>query len=681
MTRGVLLLLGCLIFGQTAALAQQVLWASSVVGFSSEGRGEAYTQQYRASQILGKPNRLPQVGDSPCAWSPLYPDGPNDEWITVRFSESIPIRQIAIFQSGNPGAISQVFVIDGSGRETPVYSVLKTAASVSTSEPATAPLLHILPAQSALTANTLKIVVSPNRVKGPNQIDAIGISSETQPITIAINVSKDAPKDLVKENLGTRVNSRGQEVAPVISPDGKTLYFTRGQHERNTGDPKSQDVWYSTLQPNGEWSNAVNLGPPINNVSDNAISGMSPDGRTVYLINVYKPDGSVTYGLSKSTLGKNGWSFPVECVIANNHNLHKNSYTEYAIVPDGKTIVLSVQRRNSLGNKDLYVSFLQPNQTWSEPVSMGPVLNTADYEGAPFVASDSRTLYFTSAGHPEYGNGDIFVSRRLDDTWTQWSEPENLGPVINTTEWDGYFTIPATGDYAYLSSIQNSMGGEDIFRLKLYPTIKPDPVAIVSGQVIDGFTKKPVSAEIVSASTPGDKEQTRVTYEPETGDYKLLLPMQHSYTLTAKRDGYFPTTELLDLSKDKRFREIRKNIILMPIKTGQRVILHEVLFEQSKAILLAGSNAELDRVAQMLNDYPTMEIQVEGHTDNQGVWDLNMKLSQDRVRVVKDYLLEKGIADARIQTKAWGPSKPIASNETEEKRRLNRRVEFTILKM
>ncbi|GAB3284199.1 hypothetical protein GCM10027347_61090 [Larkinella harenae] len=680
MIRGIFVLLGwlgCL----SAVSAQTVQWASAVVGYSSEGRGEAYSQQYRANQILGKPNRLPQVGDNPCAWSPLYPDGPNEEWITVRFAEVIPIRQIAIFQSGNPGAITQVLVIDETGREVPVLTATKTAASISISEPATEPLLRIFPTTPSLTANTVKIVIAPNRVKGPNQIDAIGISSDNQPINISINVSKDAPKELVKESLGTTVNSRGQEVAPVISPDGKTLYFTRGNHDRNVGNPKSQDVWYSTLQSNGEWGNAVNIGPPINTPSDNAISGLSPDGRTLYVINVYKPDGSVTYGLSKSTLGKNGWSFPSEVIINNNYNLHKNSYTEYAIVPDGKTLVLSVQRRNSLGNKDLYVSFLQPDQTWSEPVSMGPVLNTADYEGAPFVASDSRTLYFTSAGHPEYGNGDIFVSRRLDDSWTKWSEPENLGPIINTPEWDGYFTIPATGDYAYLSSIQNSMGGEDIFRLKLYPAIKPDPVAIVSGQVIDGFTKKPMAAEVVSAITPDQKEQSRVAYNPETGDFKLLLPMQNSYTLTARRDGYFPTTELLDLSKDKRYREIRKNLVLTPIKAGQRVVLHDVLFEQSKAILLSGSNAELDRVVQMLKEYPSMEIQVEGHTDNQGVWDLNMKLSQDRVRVVKDYLLEHGIADVRVQTKAWGPSKPIASNETEEKRRLNRRVEFTILKL
>jgi len=678
MMRGVVILF-LSFFSAFSAWSQTVQWASTVVGFSSEGKGEPYTQQYKASQILGKPNRLPGTGDNPCAWSPLYPDGANDEWITVRFAQAIPVRQIAIFQSANPGAVTNVLVVDASGKETSVFNGL--AAQNPAGESGNSALLHILPANSALVANTLKIVVSPNRVRGSNQIDAVGISADAQPITVKINVAPDAPKDIEKETIGKQINSKGQEVAPVISPDGKTLFFTRGYHEQNTGGPRNQDVWYSTLEGNNTWGPAINIGSPINNADDNAISGMSPDGRTIYLINVYRPDGSIAFGLSKSVKGKNGWSFPVECKIKNNYNLHKNAYTEYAIAPSGKVLVLSVQRKDSQGNKDLYVSFLQPDQTWSEPLSMGKVLNTAEYEGAPFIAADSRTLYFTSAGHPEYGKGDIFVSRRLDDTWTNWSEPENLGPSINTPEWDGYFTIPATGDYAYLSSIQNSMGEEDIFRIKLHSSIKPDPVVIVSGQVFDAFTKKPLSAQVVSRAADTPKDSTQIDYDPETGDFKIILALQKNYNLTARKEGYFSTTELIDLSKDKRYRDIRKVFYLVPIKAGQHVIMKEVMFEQSKATLLSGSDAELDRVAGMLQEYPAMEILVEGHTDNQGEWDLNMKLSADRVQVVKEYLVGKGIASKRIQTKAWGPSKPIASNSSEEKRKLNRRVEFTILKL
>ena len=203
MMRGVVILF-LIFFSSFTARSQTVQWASTVVGFSSEGKGEPYTQQYKASQILGKPNRLPGTGDNPCAWSPLYPDGANDEWITVRFPQAIPVRQIAIFQSGHPGAVTNVLVVDASGKETSVFNGL--AAQNPSGESTNSSLLHILPANNTLVANTVKIVLSPNRIKGPNGIDAVGISADAQPIAVKVNVSPDAPKDINKENLGKQIN-------------------------------------------------------------------------------------------------------------------------------------------------------------------------------------------------------------------------------------------------------------------------------------------------------------------------------------------------------------------------------------------------------------------------------------------------------------------------------------------
>ncbi|QHW00920.1 OmpA family protein [Spirosoma endbachense] len=659
--------------------ATQVQWASRVIGFSSEKKGETSGEQYRASQALGKPNKLPQLGESPSAWAPKGADGTADEWIQVAFEKPSTIRQIVIGENVNPGAIVQVLIIDGQKKEHQVYKNSNPA-------PRQDPLLRIMLKDSAVVGDQIKVVLNGSSVPGINQIDAIGISEDTKPIAVGINVSKDIPKEIVKENLGKTVNSPGQEVAPVIAPDGRTLYFTRNFNKANMGGSDRQDVWFSTLESGASgnppgWSEAVNIGAPINNTGDNAISGLSPDGRTAYLINVYRPDGGLSFGISRSTKTRQGWSQPVECKIANNYNLHEKNQLEFCVSPDGKAIILAVQRKDTRGNRDLYVALQQADKNWSEPVSLGPVVNTADFESSPFLAVDGRTLYFTSAGHPGYGNGDIFVTRRLDDTWSNWSEPENLGSGINTPEWDGYFTIPASGDFAYLSSRAGSLGEDDIFRLKLYPAIKPDPVAIISGQVLDSKSRKPVASEVISGLADENKETAKADYDPETGEYKLILPTQKIYTIKAIKEGYFPTTETLDLSKDKRFRDIKRNLILVKIEAGQKITMREVLFEQSQFNLLPGANSELDRMADMLTQYPNMEILIEGHTDNQGDWEPNMKLSADRVRVVKEYLIGKGIAEARIQTKAWGPSKPIASNETEEKRKQNRRVEFTILKL
>ena len=674
-----------------AGSAQPTQWASRVVGVSSEknrtsaGAGQAAEagvlsgEQYKASQALGRPSKVPEMGQSPCAWAPFYADGTADEWIQVGFAKPIRARQIVVAENVNPGAVVRVLVIDEKGVEHPVYKA-------SSPQPRPDPLLRIFLKDSAFVCQQVKVFINGAALKGINQIDAIGISEETKPVTVGINVSTATPKDIQKENLGKTVNSPGQEVAPVISPDGRTLYFTRNFNKANIGGADRQDVWYSTLESGAAgsspaWGEAVNIGSPINNTGDNAISGMGPDGRTAYLINIYRPDGGLSFGISKSIRTKAGWSQPVECKIANNYNLHEKNQLEFCVSPDGRAIILAVQRKDTRGDRDLYVSLLRSDRTWSEPVSLGAVVNTAEFESSPFLAADGRTLYFTSAGHPGYGDGDIFVARRLDDSWGNWSEPENLGPAINTDEWDGYFTIPASGDFAYLSSRAGSMGEDDIFRLKLYPAIKPDPVAIVSGQVLDAKTKKPIASEVVSNLFNEDKNVAKVDYSPEMGEYKLILPTQKTYNLTATKEGYFPTTELLDLSKDKRFRDIRRNLYLVKIESGQKIIMREVLFEQSQFTLQLGASAELDRVAEMLTTHPNMAILVEGHTDNQGDWAPNMKLSEDRVRVVKAYLTGKGIAETRIQTKAWGPSKPIASNETDERRKLNRRVEFTILSL
>lgn len=661
-----------------AAKQSSVQWAGRVIGVSSEKKGPVADEQYQASQALGRPSKVPEMGESPCAWAPFYADGTNNEWIQVGFDQPMHARQIIIAENVNPGAVVQVIVLDEKGQEHSVYQITSPQARPD-------PLLRIFPKDSAYLCTQVKVVINGAALKGINQIDAIGISEETSPVAVGINLSKETPKDIQKENLGKSVNSPGQEVAPVISPDGRTLYFTRNFNKANIGASDRQDVWYATLQsgPSSQpnWSEAVNIGPPINNAGDNAISGMAPDGRTAYLINVYRPDGGMSFGISKSTRTKAGWSQPVECRIANNYNLHEKNQLEFCVSPDGRAIILAVQRKDSRGNRDLYVSLQKPDNSWSEPVSLGRVINTAEFESSPFLAADGRTLYFTSAGHAGFGNGDIFVSRRLDDSWGNWSEPENLGPAINTDEWDGYFTIPASGDYAYLSSRAGSLGEDDIFRLKLYPAIKPDPVAIISGVVLDAQTKKPIASEVTSALLGETKDIASVEFNPETGEYKIILPTQKVYNLKAKKAGYFTTTETLDLSKDKRFRDIRRNLYLVKIAPGQKIVMREVLFQQSQFALEPGASEELDQVVAMLEKHPTMELLVEGHTDNQGEWALNMKLAEDRVRVVKEYLLGKGIAENRIQTKAWGPSKPVASNETEEKRKLNRRVEFTILKL
>ncbi|KAA0989357.1 OmpA family protein [Dyadobacter aurulentus] len=661
-----------LIILSTAGFAQEVLWASKVLGYSSEYRPESFGHAFRARQILGEPNKLPVFGNSRCAWSPADADGRNEEWIKVGFSKTIQARQIAIAENFNPGAIVRVYAYDPSGKE---FLIAETPAAQQT---VTGRMLRVFPKQEMLI-NAVKLVLQPGKVSGFNQIDAVGISESTTPIEAKINLTKGMNLKTQKENMGDAINTKGQEVAPIISPDGKTLFFTRSNFEGNIGSPKSQDVWFSTLNDKNQWTKAANIGSPINNAGHNAVTSISADGKTIYLINVYRPDGSMYFGFSRSFKTKTGWSFPKESKI---FNLMENATSmELTVSPFENTLIIAVQRADTEGSRDLYISFLQKDNTWSEPRNLGPVINSADDEGTPFLALDNKTLYFSSQGHSGYGEADLFLTRRLDDTWLNWSKPENLGPAINSPLWDAFINIPATGDYAYFSASDKSLGQEDIFRIRMSPEIKPEPVAVLSGNVFEGQTTKPVKSDIVADIKESNEAFAKASYDAETGEYRLVLPLKEIYKISALAEGYFPVSEDIDLSGDSTFRTIRKNLYLQPIKAGQQIRLNNTMFMQSSSEVVPSSFAELDRIVSTMNSYPAMEILLEGHTDNQGEVQKNVKLSADRVEQVKKYLLSKGIEGKRIQTKAWGPARPIASNATEQTRQRNRRVEFTILKI
>ena len=273
----------------------------------------------------------------------------------------------------------------------------------------------------------------------------------------------------------------------------------------------------------------------------------------------------------------------------------------------------------------------------------------------------------------------MFVTKRLDDTWTNWSEPENLGKHINTPNWDGYFNIPASGKYAYFSSTSESIGQYDIFRIRLTPEIKPEAIALVTGQVFDKETNKPISATIKSAIRDSLSAFTTTSYHAADDNYQLFLPLHSNYVITVDHENYFTTAEEINLTDESNFREIKLNLYLQPVKTGQQIRLSSSMFAQSSAQIMEHSFDELNRIVKIMKQYSSMKILLEGHTDNQGDTQKNIELSQQRVEEVKNYLTKQGIDSSRIETKAWGPAKPITNNLTEQSRQKNRRVEFTIL--
>ncbi len=653
-----------------------VQWASRVLGVSSEFTDveKAQGAQYKAEQALGKPDKMPSPGQSQCAWSPSKKNNPDGEWIKVGFDKPMKINQIVVAENYNPGSISKVAVYDIIDKEYIIYN-----------NPNVGPLnakarMFSVIHKTDFEVKAVKVFLSTAKVDNFNQIDAIGISTSTQPIIAKINVIQE-PNIKVKskpENLGVGVNSEFQEIAPMVTPDGKTIYFTRSKHPNNVGNPEKQDVWYAEIQGDGKFSEAKNMGSPVNTYHHNSSFSITPDGNSMLLNNIYNTDGSLEKGLSITTKQANGkWGKPQTLTIDDYYN--KNEYSEFCLSQDGKILMMTVQRADSYGGKDIYFSRNKGDNSWTQPVNLGKVVNTASSETSPFLASDGKALYYSTGGFSGYGSNDIFVTRRLDESWTNWSEPQNLGPEINTPEWDAYFTITAKADYAYYTSYDNSMGEGDIFRVKVSDKNKPEPVALIKGTVYNKKTNLPIEANIVYEILPSGENAGKATSNAQTGLYKVVLPLKKNYGILAEAHGFIPVEENIDLTDSTNYTEIEKNLYLVPIEKGVTLELNNIFFERSTYNLLPASFPELNRIAELMKENTTMAIRLEGHTEIFGKKSDRYQLAEDRVKSVRGYLVRQGISESRIKVKSFGGDKPKTEGRTEEERAKNRRVEMRIL--
>lgn len=494
-----------------------------------------------------------------------------------------------------------------------------------------------------------------------------------------INLINNAENGYVLDNLGPKVNSIYSERGPIISSDGKTLYLTR-THPENVNGLDTDDIWYTTIDEFGEWNELKPAGAPLNNNSNNFVISITPDGNTLLLGNTYKRDGSSDKsGISVATKRDGQWQVPEKQTIKNYENV--DPYGSFFLSPDGTKLIICAENDDSYGDLDLFVSSLNKRGKWSEPINMGTALNTFAPDFSPFLAADGKTLYFSSYGHRGYGSSDIFVSKRLDDTWLNWSTPRNMGPEINTHGWDAYYVVSAAGDYAYMVSAKKeiSYGAEDIFKIKTVETAKPDPVVLVVGKVFDKKTNSPINADILYEDLL-TSENEGMAYSTISDGYKIVLPQGSSYGFRAVAEGFFPVSENIDLSHLEGFAEKEVNLYLTPIEKGQTFRLNNIFFEFDKATLQPESFPELNRLVNLLKDNPKMSIEIAGHTDNKGSDEYNLNLSQERANSVMNYIIEQGINANRITAQGYGETKPVSTNETEEGMQMNRRVEFQILK-
>ena len=547
------------------------------------------------------------------------------------------------------------------------------------------------------------------------------ITSDTDPILVRkadkfIKECKNG-KDLssrpvrVKiENLGKQVNTEYHEYKPYITADESMLFFTsrRPSSTSKEKDPVFndyyEDIYYSTKQADGQWSQAKNIGEPINTSDHDAISGLSIDGSKLIIYLGNKNNGD----LFESQLSGDKWGKPQDFGKNINTDKFHESSASYSL--DGKSVYFISDKPGGNGDRDIYVSYRDEKGKWSKAENLGAVVNTEFGEEGVFMHPDGKTLYFSSQGHNSIGGYDIFKTI-LDEKTKKWSTPENIGYPVNTTDDDVFYVVSANGKHGYYTSVNaNGFGGRDLYMIsfigeekkekpsevksevveaKADPVVKaivsiPEPqprLTILKGIISDDVTKKPLEASIEIVDI--DKNQSIYSFNSNSfsGKYLTSLPAGKNYGIAVKKEGYLFHSENFNVADSSAFQEIVKDIALKKIEVGSTIVLKNIFYDFDKATLRPESTNELERLLKLLNEMPNLKIEISSHTDSKGANDYNFKLSDNRAKSVVDYLISKGISSERLVYKGYGEEKPISTNDTDEGRQLNRRTEFKILSL
>lgn len=543
----------------------------------------------------------------------------------------------------------------------------------------------------ALTKNVacVNVYVDYTAVPGVNQIAGVALTNFSEPYTPAVNVSKDIPFDNEVMYMNEDVFGKKNPSTPIITVDGKYIYFT---HEEAKADNKiyKNQIYKGTIGADGKISRVElsDYNIPTELSVSSAMTAISQDNNIAYVndMSLGKPIIYKNY-IKKNKKGVSSWTNEE---IKFKGFESKSDYLFDCMSYDGKYYFVNMYKldgENRLFMNDIYVAFRNAKGEYENFTHMGYDINTLGNEVPCFLAADNKTFVFASSGHLGFGEKDIYITKRLDDSWENWTQPINIGNVVNTAAQENYFSIDSKGEYAYFVRWENNQS--NLYRISLHKaetttpkveTIKPDPIIIIKGRVLDKKTNLPLQADVIYTNMLTGEIMGEATSNSETGEYTVALPAGKYYSYLAKADNYLPVSENFDARDITDTKVVENDLYLVPTEVGQTIRLNNIFFDSGKSILKPESNGELNTVVDLLNNSPKMEIEISGHTDNVGTAEANLKLSDDRAKAVKAYLDSKGIKAERVAAKGYGETKPIAPNETSEGRQTNRRVEFTIVK-
>ena len=683
-----ILISSILLLTVSIAFAQEVQWASEVLDFSTQFS----EYQYSATQVLGKPDVLPDYGDNPNAWMPSKPD--RLSFIKVGFERPMLVQQIAIGESYNPGAVYKVFLYDENDNEYLLNTFMPRKINVG------GRMLNIYLSETEYAVSAVRIVLDGSSVPGYNGIDAIGISGTNIPIVAIRDMAFRRNPNLDNDLLNLGAEEGVSDSRPVFYAGNNTLFFTRSNSSQNSGGPDDiGDIWRSVFNPStGEFTDIASIEEPINNSGYNNIQDIfEVNGILKVLVGNVSGTNKVTTNIAAMTITENGWMDFEEMKIK---NARIGSFdADYTISLMDSILVVATIRYDTEGGRDLYIIRQEKDGKWGEPENMGGNINTTFDEYAPFYSKSEKSLYFASAGYPGLGGNDIFRITRLDDTWKKWSTPENIGMDINSEMDEIYFYFDDSDEYAYFARMNtDSIFG--IVRVERPVFLLKTPMVALRGNVLSKETNQPVNSAISLMILPEEHSFGQTISDQTSGAYEILLPSGNEFKIISEKEGYeiYEHTFVLENRETEYTYDLDINLgRVMPevmiaevdeIPEEQEVIDSKDVIEINDGVLsiniefgfdsdVIGEDfyPHLDEIFSLLNNTPVM-IMLAGHTDNTGPDSYNQHLSERRAASVHKYFVEKGIDPDKLKTRGYGSSKPIASNATKDGRKRNRRVEF-----
>ncbi len=517
---------------------------------------------------------------------------------------------------------------------------------------------------------------------------------------------------LVVEKLSQKINSdKYDEITPVLNHEGSVMTFTRcgypsynrtliegnvdlsktlsrrayqkrlqniyssiaGYNVKNPDKSLfNQDIWIAYAN-NENFDVVSHPGFPLNNALPNSVCAITPDNRAMVVINQFSPDGGMGKGYSMVYKENNGWSFPYPMFISNYNN--EGTDVGLTMSTDGNVIIMTLQKNDGSGNNDLYMSARTGDFSWSEPVNLGPNINSKYRETTPYLTIDKSTLYFSSNRPGGYGGNDIYFSKRINSSWTDWTEPQPLEAPINSDSDDSQPFFDINSGFLYLSSKRD--GTSDIFRVRIEKPLKE--TVTVKGKVMNPKNEDLIE-DVKILRAYSDSENYEEILVSRDGFYSMELSKGNTYDIKAVKDGHISQKVSISFKKDYVYlKDYSIDLSLEPMEKGTKINLKPIYFKQSKPIIKSESFGALDELAQFLNKNGNMYITIEGHTDNQGKEEDLMELSQKRAEAIKDYLVyKKRIKPVRLTTVGYGAEQPVNDNSNEELRATNRRVEVYI---